>query len=159
MARGFLRSLAERLAYPFVRLAERVGTATRDLGNILSRAGTSIEASAIRRIEDAEAEAAARSRDVLGVGETELPDPVGIPEALTKMRREYAWTVKTEYINMIGQRLVQHLTISNDALMTEQQVLQEAADLLDSEEYAVRRGNIISMEVVRVVKAGQLGKL
>lgn len=159
MAGGIFRSLAERLAYPFIKLAERVGTATRDLGQILSRAGTAIEVSAIRRIEDAEAEAAARSREVLGVGETELPDPVGIPEALTRMRREYAWTVRTEYINMIGQRLTQHLTISNDALMSEQQVLQQAADLLESEEYAVRRGNIISMEVIRVVKAGPLGKL
>lgn len=155
----FLGDLAERLAYPFVKLAERLGSAVSNIGEALQGFGVKIEAGALRRLEGAEAEQRAQSAAVLGVADTDILDPLGIPEALTKMRNQYAWTFKTDYLDTMGNRISRFTTVSTNELLSEAQARQVALDDLEDGDYAFRKGSLISISVERVVKAGIHGTL
>lgn len=159
MAFRFLRTLGERIAYPFVQTARIVGSALGDLGRALARAGTEIEVQALRRIAGALDEQDAASRIVLGQSSTEVLDPQGIPEALTRQRREYSWRFRMQGIDpRTGQRVERYLSISTDDLLSEAEARQRALSEF-ADEYGFSSEFIISMDTVSVTKAGRLGKL
>src|SRR5262249_17791811 len=112
---GIFRTLGERLARPFVQAARAVGRAVADVGGALSRAGTIIEAAAIKRIETEEVQIDERSREVLDVGDDTIIDPAGIAEAVTKLRREYSYTVHLISLDpATGKRLDQFISLSTN---------------------------------------------
>lgn len=156
MARGWLSfaSLGERIAYPFIRLGVTLGRSLAAIGASLTRAGAGIEASSIRRIIDAEEVERRTAREVVGTAPDRLPDPSGIPEAITRQRREYAWRVRMGFIDpRTGQRQERFLTISTDQLLSPNEAM-EAADRMLADDYEISGAFVVEHEIIGVTRAG-----
>lgn len=159
MARKPPKTIGERIAYPFLRSAVRLGKATREIGEALRRAGVAVEASAIRDIEHSIRESEEASRRVLGVDHHELPDPDDIPEALTKMRRKYSYTFRGEYLTELGARISRYINVSTDRLLTQSQAEEAAQRILQDDTPSGQARSVITLEVIELKKAGPLGTL
>lgn len=156
MAKGWLSflSLGERIAYPFIRLGVTLGRSLASIGASLTRAGAGIEARSIRRIVEAEESERRVAREVVGTAPDRLPDPAGIPEAITRQRREYAWRVRMGFIDpRTGQRQERFLTISTDQLLSPNEAKQAAADML-AEDYDIQGDFLIESDIIGVTRAG-----
>lgn len=155
MAKGWLNllSLGERVAYPFIRLGVTLGRTIASIGASLARAGAGIEARSIRRIVEAEEAERRVARDVLGPSPDRVPDPAGIPEAITRQRREYAWRIRMGFIDpRSGARADRFLTISTDQLLSPNEAKQAASEML-SEDYDIQGDFITESEILGVTRA------
>lgn len=155
MAKGWLNllSLGERIAYPFIRLGVTLGRSLASIGASLTRAGAGIEARSIRRIVEAEAGERRTAREVVGTAPDHLPDPAGIPEAITRQRREYAWRVRMGFIDpRTGQRQERFLTISTDQLLSPNEAIDQARSML-AEDYDIQGDFLIESELIGVTRA------
>lgn len=156
MAKGWLSflSLGERIAYPFIRLGVSLGRSLVSIGQSLTRAGAGIEARSIRRIVDAEETERRTATEIAGLPGDRIPDPAGIPEAITRQRREYAWRVRMGFIDpRTGQRQERFLTISTDQLLSPNEAIDKARDML-AEDYDIQGDFLVESDIIGVTKAG-----
>jgi len=155
MAKGWLSflSLGERIAYPFIRLGVSLGRSLGQIGAALTRAGAEIEATTIRRVIEAEDIERRAGAEIAGASGDRIPDPAGIPEAITRQRREYAWRVRMGYIDpRTGKRESRYLTISTDQLLSPNEAKAEAAKAL-ADDYDIKGEFLIESEIVTVTRA------
>lgn len=156
---NFFKSLAERLASPFIDLAHSLGTPLREVGEALRGLGVSLEVSAIQKEERAIDQQETQTRALIGSGLDELPDPAGIPEAITKQRRQFSWIIQFDVLDSVtGERNTRYISVSTDSQLTPNEAMAEAEEVI-TKEYGVEKQAIISSEVTRVTKAGALGTL
>lgn len=155
MAKGWLNilSLGERIAYPFIRLGVSLGRTISEIGQALTRAGAGIEARSVRRIVDAEEVERRTAREAVGTAPDHLPDPAGIPEAITRQRREYAWRVRLGFIDpRTGARQERFLTISTDQLLSPNEAIDQARAML-AEDYDIQGDFLTESELIGVTRA------
>lgn len=159
MARGpgFLRSLAQRLAQPFVAMAERLGRTAASLGRALTRAGVTVEAGALRRQMATERAAVEAGKRIVGLPPETFLDPLSLPEAVTRQRREFAFTVRTLFINVAtGVQETKFVTVSSDSMLTRAEIFAEAQEMFD--EYQ-KEAAILETEITRATRVGAAGLL
>ena len=155
MAKGWLNllTLGERIAYPFIRLGVNLGRSLGEIGAALTRAGAQIEAATIRRVVEAEEIERRTGAEIAGAAGDRIPDPAGIPEAITRQRREYAWRVRMGFIDpRTGKRESRYLTISTDSLLSPNEVRAEAGKML-AEDYDIKGDFLIEAEIQSVTRA------
>jgi hypothetical protein len=155
MAKGWLSflSLGERIAAPFIRLGVSLGRTLAEIGSSLTRAGAGIEARTIRRIMEAEQTERRVAEQVLGPSPDHVPDPAGIPEAITRQRREYAWRIRMGFIDpRTGKRESRMLTVSTDQLLSPNEAKETAAKML-ADDYDIKGDFIIESELIGVTRA------
>lgn len=154
---GFLRSLPQRLAQPFVNLAVRLTRTAAQLGRALTRAGVTVEAALLRRQMAVERTVVEAGKRITGLPEGVIFDPANIPEAVSRQRREFAFTVRTTFINVAtGAQESRFVTVSTDRLLTTEEILTEAQEL--NEDYGTEI-QILSTEITRATKVGAAGLL
>lgn len=155
MAKGWLSflSLGERIAYPFIRLGVSLGRSLSSIGAALTRAGAGIEASTVRRIVEAEETERRVASQVLEPAGDRIPDPIGIPEAITRQRREYAWRVRMGFIDpRTGRSQERMLTISTDQLLTPNEVKESASKML-ADDYDIQGDFLTKVEIIGATRA------
>lgn len=153
---GVLRSVArgglDSIAQPIGGLIGRIGRA-------LGQLGTSMEAAAIRRELEREAEIKRQSDAALGVSVARPLTDADIPEAATKLRRKYSYTVRIESIDpLTGRRVERFITISSDRLRSDEEIFGQATDGF-AEGYGVTESNIIRISIEGIKRAGAAGTL
>ena len=132
--------------------AESVLTALRNAGQGYRRTDFLRDYSIIRNVEQAHE----RLRFIPG---DRRPDPSRLPVATTKTLRRYAVTVELRgFDTATGEQTTRHVTISSDNILTVDEYLDEAAELVsDPERYSsmeIERSSVIS-----AVRSGELGTL
>lgn len=155
MAKGWLNllSLGERIAYPFIRLGVTLGRSLAQIGAALTRTGAGIEARSVRRILEAEQEERQATREILGLPADRVPDPAGIPEAITRQRREYAWRVRMGFIDpRTGKSQERFLTISTDQLLSPNEAIELAEEML-AEDYDIKGDFLTQSGIVGITRA------
>lgn len=155
MALGWLNllSLGERIAYPFVRLGVTLGRTISQIGASLTRAGAGIEARSIRRMAEAEESERRTGRELASTAGDRLPDPAGIPEAVTRQRRQYAWRLRMGFIDpRTGQRQERLLTISTDVLLSPNEAIDAGKRMMD-DDYDIKGSFVTEAEVIGVTRA------
>lgn len=146
-----------KIARGAVQTGARLGTAaigrtTAAIGRAIERTGTSIQARQLRRLTEAEDRLQATGEGILGRPRNEILDPDLIPEAITRQRRNFAWRVRTEYIDpRTGERVDRHVTVSTDRMLSQEQATAEAEDMLLTD-YSIERERIIQSEVTMVTR-------
>lgn len=155
MPRGPLSffGLGARVARPFIQLGVRLGRTISQIGAAVTRAGARVEVDQLRRIVTAERQLRRETAEVLGLPRNRIIDPQGIPEAITRQRRRFAWKVRTVFIDpKTGERIERFLTISTDDLLSPNEALAEANELMASE-YGVQQSFIVESEIEQVTQA------
>lgn len=161
MASVFLDTLnlSERTAYPFVRQAVREGLSSRNITELLiSEFGR-----AIRRQRLLEMIRFENLEETLGAQLKYLrrdarPDPARLPDALTKIRRNYSFDVEVRGIlEESGLASSQFVTVTTDAILTRAEL--EDAGLDAVEEGASRYGlTAVSAVLTTGRRAGAAGR-
>lgn len=155
MAIGPIAFLARavRAVYSGIRLGVRLGVSTPRILAAVGRAAGEGFRSQTTRVIAAERAAQDRAARVLGTPSRDIIDPAGIPGSLTKMRRQYAWRVRTIYVDpQTGRRIERFVTVSTDDLLSHEDAITEAESMLESE-YGITSELQIDTEVVDVRKA------
>lgn len=140
-------------ALPFIRLGISLGRGVAALGSIITRAFVRAEAASVRRVIEAEVQQRREVREVLGRPHNEVLSPDLMPEAITKQRRQYSWHTRFGFIDPVsGERRERHISVSTDSLLSPEEALQEAQDML-SDDYNIDASFVINSDVVGVTRA------
>jgi hypothetical protein len=104
--------------------------------------------------ERATQEAAGR---VIGLPRDLPIDIRDIPEAVSRQRREFAFTVRTLYIDVAtGAQTSRFITVSSSALLTPAEIEMEAQEILKDGYGEIEP---ISFEITRMTRVGATGLL
>ena len=93
------------------------------------------------------------------MGDDERPDPSSLPEALTAIRRRYAFYAEVEgRSTLTGERVTRNVTISTNRLLTRSQIEDAALEAVESapEVYGLED---VEASAFFGVKTGPLGTL
>lgn len=151
------KNIFARLALPYSRLAERLGRTVQRLGRALSRAGVAVETEALRTQRRVIIEEREAARRVMGADPVLPSDPMQLPEAMTKLRNQYSYTVRTTYINVhTGKQESRFLTLSSSDLLSREEIIAEAEEIVDSYDEILTP---IAIDVVGAKRAGAAGIL
>ncbi len=161
MALPFLSTLsaAARLAYPAITGGVRRGFSANRIQGILQATGIGVRRSTILDI-------VARSRAIFRHGDYlrtlragQRPNIFALPEALTKLTRQYAFTYKVEgTATDTGLPMQQYITLAMDKLKTGPEMQAEAVRVAEEgkDRYAM---DATSATAIDGVQAGPLGTL
>lgn len=140
-------------------LVGQIGGALGTIGRALAGLGAVVEAGALRREALREAEIAVATGVVEGLPSDLIIDDATIPDAVTRIRRRYAWTIRVRYIDpTTGERIERFITVATDRQITREEAIATAEEETFPESPKIA-GAIIDSELVRVVKAGEAGRL
>lgn len=140
-------------------LRQPLGSTIGAIGRALAKLGTNVEAAAIRAKVEREAELARESAQAAGTAAVRPLTDADIPEATTKLRRKYSYTLRLTSLNpLTGNQDVRHITISSDRLRPDEELRMNAMDSF-AEGYGITDKNLISIEITGVKRAGESGTL
>lgn len=146
-------NLAARVARPFIQLGVRLGRTVAQIGTVLQRTGARVEAESIRRIVRAEEQLRRETRTVLGQRTDVVLPPSAIPEAITRQRRQFAWRVRFGVVDRAsGQVVDRYLTLSTDDLLSADEALSQAEEMLRAD-YPDQFELMTESEIVQVTQA------
>lgn len=157
---SFLETLsrAARTAYPAIQRGVREGLSSRRIDDALRKEfGSSIRRATLLDIMRREQSVVERSERLKFLGLDRRPSPASLAEALTKIRREYSFTVEvTGTMVSTGASLTQHITVTSDTLLTRREIEEAARDLVESDkdQYGVE---VESVTITRGMRAGPAG--
>lgn len=141
------------------RLREPLGSAIGKLGRALANIGADVEAAAIRRRVEREAELAKEADRAAGVSRVRLPTDTDIPEATTKLRRKYSYTIRVRQLNAAtGQIEERFITLSTDSIIDDANIVTNTRSLI-GEGYGVDLDRVTEIETVSIKRAGAAGTL
>lgn len=152
-------SLRARRASPIIRRGVREGVSSRQLTQILQKAGLGIRRQTlldIMRLVEGEA-AIAPVLSALGINRR--PNPLRLPPAITKIRRAFSFTVRVSGLDTdTGGALEQFVTVTSDTLLTrgEIEALAEQAIERDLDRYKI---SLSASLLIGGVRAGAPGLL
>lgn len=149
---------AARIAMPFIERGVREGLSSRAIESAIRAGGLSVPRRQVlldvmrglKGIEDS-----GKSLKFLRQGAR--PDPSRMPEALTRIRRQFSYTVEVRGTHVsTGSPFVQHVTVTSDSLLTRAEMEEAAAEAVDSSKD--RYGMEIESAVpIKAIKAGTAG--
>ncbi len=161
MALPFLSTLsaAARLAYPAIVGGVRRGFSANKIQSILQATGIGVRRSTLLNI-------VARSRAIFGHGsylrglrKGQRPNVFALPEALTRLTRQFAFTYKVEgTATDTGLPMSQYITLAMDKLKTGPEMQAEAVRIAEE---GKERYDMDALRAIAVdgVQAGPLGVL
>jgi hypothetical protein len=88
-----------------------------------------------------------------------LPDPTTFPEAITKIRRKYSYTIGYDVINLEGEEETRYLTISSDTAIAKNDLIAAAYNTIQqqySESYDTLLGDAF---LDSAIQSGPMGTL
>jgi hypothetical protein len=146
-----------RAAYPIIQRGVREGLSTSRIQSTLTGAGLGVRRQVlldIIRVERGLAEAGSILRSL---SQDSRPAALGLPDAATRTRRSFSYTVELRGIGAGGSATVQHVTVTTDNPgMTIRQITQLAEEMgqRGRDRYGL---NVQSATIVRGMKAGEAG--
>jgi hypothetical protein len=152
---GVIRGVVD----PFRRIREPVGSAIGAIGRGLAKLGADVEASAIRARVERERELADKAAGAANKSRTGGLSDADVPEATTKLRRKYSYTVRIESLDPATGKLVERfVTVSSDRLRNDEEIYGQATQGF-AEGYGIQDAHITSITITGVKKAGAAGTL
>lgn len=161
MAAPFLASLSRtaRMAYPIVQKGIAEGQSSREITRVLQDAGLGIRRQALLELIRLEKDVQVRGSQLRYMRPDAIPNPARLPEALTRLRRPFSFTVEVRGTRAdTGEPWKQHVTITTDRLLsrgTLEDMGLEAAER-GSDRYAMRPETSV---LIGGLRAGPLGTL
>jgi hypothetical protein len=152
-------SATARQAYPIIQRGVREGLSSRALDSLIREGlGSSIRRQTLLDIiRDV--------RNIFDVGaqlrflnQESRPNPARLPEALTKIRREFSFTVEVRGIfGPTGLSTIQNVTITSDTLLTRREMEEAAIEAVEegSDRYQL---DIVSAIPIQGLRAGSSGR-
>ena len=161
MAAPFLSSLPKSLrqAWPIVTRGVREGLTANSIQGVLQTAGLGVRRQTLLDGIRALREGFAKQETIRLLGARVRPPLRLIPEALTRIRRGFAYTIRIEEIiaNRVESRF---LTLSSNELLTRGEAEIEASRMLEEDVFKYgREVVIISAALTGILKSGRLGTL
>ena len=152
-------SLSARRFYPIIQRAVREGLSANAIQTLLSDIRPGLRRTVILQIVRRERgiiQAGARLRNLR---RDRMPDPRRLPEALTKLRRAFSFTVELRGVDTATQAPIERfVTVSLDNLRTRERIEEIAEGFLSTEEERYK----FDVELVLLqtgIKAGVLGTI
>ena len=151
---------AARAALPIIQKGVSEGISSRAISSIIKDAfGKSIRRSTLLDVMRALTGIERANATLKFIRKDRLPNIARIPEAITRIRRNFAFTVQvTGQIIDASMSFAEGITIASDVNLTRSQIEAKAMDAL---EQRGERYNVVveSVLLVSAVKAGALGTL
>ena len=148
-----------KTAQPFIRSGVRKGLSAGQIGRALKRQGIGVRRTDLL--------AAVRHEKGIEVSATRLAsirkdrrfDPTKLPEAATKIRRNYSFTVEVTGLHQpTGKTVTRFVQISLDDVITAGEIEQEAADLM-AQRFEDSKVIVDKVKIVLGVRSGIAGLL
>ena len=151
---------AARSALPIIQGGVRAGLTSSQINTAIKTAfGRSIRRQTLLDIIRAE-KGIQRTGPVLrSLGLNKMPNPARLPEAITRIRRNFAFVVEVlGEREDTGVRVTQMITIATDNILTRGRIQQLAKEVveLSKERYPIR---VIAAKLISGTKKGVLGTL
>lgn len=137
----------------------RSGLSSRDISETLQAAGLGIRRSTLLDIMRREREIVAHGSNLRFLPLDRAPNPDRLPEALTRLRRQYSYTIELRGRVIDTQELITRtVTVASSKLITRRAAELLAADyVLDTPEaYGIE---VDSTQLIGALKAGEAGTL
>ena len=153
LTRGLLRAL------PFVDRGIAEGLSANAIGRALAAEGLGVQRSVLLRYIREARGLEARSDYFRALRTDARPDPNRLPEALTKLRRNYSTRVKVRgYDSQTGQEVTRYFTVSSDLPLTKDEAIEDILAQIeeDDERYPLE---VEEATALRQVRAGPRGTL
>lgn len=151
--------LAARAAYPIIKRGVREGLSSRALQTALRASGLGLRRQTLLDIMRAERGVERAASQLRFLSPTFRPNPARLPTAITKIRRQYSFTVEVRGTLMsTGETIVQNITIATDKLLRRQEMEAMATQVVEdnSDRYGV---DIQQSVLVSGRRAGAAGTL
>lgn len=148
-----------RAAFPIIQRGVREGISANSIQTILRASNMGIRRQTLLDIIRAERGVISAGKDLRNIRLGFVPDPRRLPEALTKMRRSFSFTVRITGTDVsTGEALIQNISVALDKPLTRSQIESIAVDFIeaDFERYGL---DITEVLLVSGVKAGPDGTL
>jgi len=161
MAISFLAALNKtaRVAYPIVKRGVREGLSGREIAAVLKRTNLGIRTQTLFEIIRREKNILSKGAQLKFLGRNAMPNPARLPEALTVIRRRYAFILKvTGTIAQTGESLIRNITVSTDSLMTRGQ-LEDIGHMIMEDDAGAYPFEIDFITLQSGIKQGELGTL
>ena len=161
MAAPFLSSLPKSLrqAWPIITGGVRQGLSANAIQGILQTAGLGVRRQTLLDGVRALREGFAKQETIRLLGAKVRPPLRLIPEALTRIRRTFAYTIRIEEIiaNRVEERF---LTLSSNEILTRGEAERTASEMLEEDVFKYgREVVVISANLTGILKSGTLGTL
>lgn len=152
-------SARARLAYPIIQRGVREGLSSRQIMGVLDKTVGQIRRQSLLDIMRAERNVAATTAPLRAMRRSFTPDPRRLPDALTKLRRPFSFSVEIGGFDLsTGEDVTRYVNVSLDDPLTRAEI--EAIGLEFIEEDMERYGlAVTSVLLHRGVKAGVEGTL
>lgn len=150
-------SRSARTAYPFIQRGVREGLSANSIQASLQAAGIGIRRQALLDVIRAESGAQLASSALRFAKPETFPNPARLGEALTKIRRQFSFTVEVRgTLGSTGEGFIQHVTVSTDRLLTRQAIEDAAQAMVEDEQerYGIDVGSVV---LTGGLRSGSLG--
>lgn len=157
----FLQTLPKRarLAYPIIQSGVRQGLASRKISELLQEYGVGIRRATLLDIMRREREIVQHGLNLKFLPLDRTPKPERLPEALTKIRRQYSYTVELRGRVLDTQELItRQVTVASSRLISRRRAeeLALAAVLERQDAYGIE---VDETQLINVLRAGPAGTL
>lgn len=152
-------SKAARAALPIIQRGVREGLSGNSILSALRASGMGIRRQVLLDIIRAERGIISAGKHLSSIRLGFVPDPRRLPDALTKMRRSFSFTVRIRGTDIsTGASIEQNISVALDRPLTRSQIESIAVDFIDADfdRYGI---DIFDVTLIRGVQAGQLGTL
>lgn len=148
-----------RFAYPIIQRGVRGGLSSRSIAESLTDAGLGIRRATLLDIMRREREIVSHGLNMRFLPLSRAPNPDRLPEALTRLRRQYSYTVELRGRIIDTQELItRQVTVASSKLLTRGAAETIAAGyvLETPEAYGIE---VDQVQLIGVLKSGELGTL
>lgn len=161
MALSYLQTLTgrARFAYPIIQRGVRAGLSSRSISDSLREAGLGIRRATLLDIMRRERDIVSHGLRMKFLPLDRAPNPDRLPEALTRLRREFSYTVELRGRVIDTQELItRQVTVASSKLLTRREAEVIAAGFLlnTPEAYGME---LDRAQLTGVLKSGELGTL
>lgn len=148
-----------RFAYPIIQRGVRSGLSSRAIAESLQAADLGIRRATLLDIMRRERELVTHSQNLRFLPLDRAPNPDRLPEALTRLRRQYSYKIELSgQIIDTAELITRSVTVSTSKLLTRRAVEAIAVGYVieDPTTYPIE---VIKAQLVSVTKAGPSGTL
>ena len=148
-----------RQAFPIIQRGVREGLSANSILTVLRSQNLGIRRQTLLDIVRSERGVIAAGSRLRSLNRNFFPDPRRLPDALTKIRRAFSFTVELRGFDLgTGESIDQSVNVSLDNVLTRNEIENRALNFIDAdtERYGIAVTDVI---LQRGVKAGEQGTL
>lgn len=148
-----------REAFPIIQRGVREGLSANAILTVLRSQNLGIRRQTLLDIVRAEQGVISSGRQLRSLRRDLFPDPRRLPDALTKLRRPFSFTVRLRGFDLgTGESIDQNISVSLDNVLPRGEIESRAVNFIDAdtERYGIAITDVL---LLRGVKAGEQGTL